>query len=323
MARGSLRGVLGVTLVGCATLGGGLSGDDGPRFPHAEHGEDQALDCQDCHRGAAKGAAAGFPKARQCDLCHEELDEEKPPARRASALFDGKTLRTRPAADRGDVRFSHAAHVGASDPVACETCHAGATRAVSEMDTCVDCHTARSAPTRCGTCHTEIRREREPPSHDLSWRRRHGDRVGSGEVVDRCEMCHQTSSCEACHRAEAPRDHDALWRLQGHAVAAGFDRDTCGTCHQVDFCDACHQVSPPANHVAGWGSPGDTHCLSCHVDDRGDEGCGVCHRGDLGHRSAPPRPPSHHAGMDCRQCHGSRQPLPHTDTGVPCLACHR
>lgn len=308
-------------LVGCATLGGRVL-DDPARFPHDLHGEAQELACGDCHREASKSEAAGMPSSRQCQLCHEDPGADKPPEERAAAIFDGKNVRRAPGPDHGDLRFSHVAHV--SKAVGCETCHAGAGRAEPEMDDCVECHTRRAVSPACETCHTEIRRDRAPASHDLSWERRHGDAVGEDGQEDQCGLCHQTSTCEACHRAEAPDSHNTLWRGRGHSVAAGFDRQSCRTCHQVDFCDGCHQSAAPSNHIAGWGSPGDRHCLGCHVEPGGDEGCGVCHRGALSHRaSAPPRPPSHDGGMDCRRCHGSRQTLPHLDDGVPCLACHR
>jgi hypothetical protein len=57
----------------------GSDEDEGPRFSHRIHVEDQGLDCSDCHVGAEDSDEPGMPVAMQCALCHVDLDAEKPP----------------------------------------------------------------------------------------------------------------------------------------------------------------------------------------------------------------------------------------------------
>ena len=47
----------------------------------------------DCHLMVEDSDEPGFPVKAQCMLCHEEIDEEKPPERSIESLFDGDRLR--------------------------------------------------------------------------------------------------------------------------------------------------------------------------------------------------------------------------------------
>ena len=69
-------------------------------------------------------------------------------------------------------------------------------------------------------------------------------------------------------------------------------------------------------------APARDNCLSCHEPLRG-ESCGVCHEQATSHELATPLPSDHVPGMNCRQCHGNGQPLPHVDNGQLCTSCHR
>jgi hypothetical protein len=321
---------LALGIAACAMLEGGAPEDDGrPRFPHAVHAE-EGLDCTDCHTGAEDSDEPGYPARAACQLCHADLDEEKPEERRADAFFaDGKLVAARYSALPGETVFSHAAHAAAVDD--CEACHTGIAasdrvrREVAvTMDECMACHEQRSAPNDCATCHTEVGPEWAPDSHRHEWKLLHGQAVRRGiadAVADRCTLCHTESSCDACHRDEPPQSHTSFFRLKGHGAAAAMDRQNCAACHRSDSCERCHSEVLPQSHKGSWGTGVQTHCLSCHLPLQG-EGCMVCHRSTPGHATAAPQPPDHTPGMNCRQCHGVTQPLPHVDNGDNCNLCH-
>ena len=48
----------------------------------------------------------------------------------------------------------------------------------------------------------------------------------------------------------------------------------------------------------------------------------VCHKDTRSHALAAPKPAWHTPAMNCRQCHGVSQPLPHVDKGDNCNLCH-
>src|SRR5262245_32081062 len=103
---------------------------------------------------------------------------------------------------------------------------------------------------------------------------------------ERCEVCHKTDTCVACHTSMAPRNHRGGW------------------------------TSPKNTHCAGCHLPLD-------ADEPG--GCGVCHQGTPSHNAAPkmaaqppPRP-----DVPGRQCHNRPPKLKHFDNGTNCLICHR
>lgn len=321
---------LAAPVVGCALLTGlGLTGGTPYAFPHALHVKDQGLDCDACHAGAIEGAAAGMPELSQCMLCHQEMDGEKPPERRASHYFPNGAMPTAhvkvlPAG----TKFSHAAHAGRN--VACTECHGDVTAAGWAPATagrlkadCMGCHAERQVRNDCATCHDEWRRDTPPGSHAENWRRVHGGRAraATGASQDQCALCHTESACAACHRTQQPESHSPHWRQVSHGLAASLDREACSVCHESDSCNRCHQETAPRSHRAGWGSPRDTHCLDCHWDSQSS--CTVCHSGTPSHATATPKPSWHVAGMNCRLCHGAGAPLPHVDSGANCESCHK
>ena len=77
----------------------------------------------------------------------------------------------------------------------------------------------------------------------------------------------------------------------------------------------------PDSHGGNWGGTQSVHCLTCHFPLSG-ESCAVCHKGTPSHLEAAPKPDWHTPAMNCRQCHGVGQPLPHVDKGDDCNACH-
>ncbi|MCI0341463.1 MAG: cytochrome c3 family protein [Planctomycetales bacterium] len=326
------RAVVGLALLaaaGCAVVAGLGLWTPPPGFSHRVHAA-EGLECDSCHAGAAERVEAGWPTLRQCLLCHEETDAEKPPERRAAAFFaDGKAISARLADVPDEVRFSHARHAEAG--LACAECHGdvaagdrvtGAVRVGKAA--CMDCHAERGAPNDCATCHATWRPETAPASHRKNWRRAHGATVRerSEASADRCELCHAESACDECHRAEPPSSHGPHFRERAHGILASMDREACATCHETSSCNRCHQETSPRSHRAGWGSPKNTHCIECHFGM--EQGCGTCHSGTPSHALAAPLPAGTHTpAMNCRQCHGVTQPLPHVDKGDNCTDCHR
>jgi len=302
-------------------------------FSHSKHLE-QGLECSDCHAAYEDQDEARPLTAAQCALCHEEMDQGKPPGRTVASLFvDGRYAgtRTRPISD--DVIFSHSTHV--SSGLACSVCHQGIERSEQVddslsvgMDTCVSCHERAGMPPKeqCSVCHKSLSPEHAPPNHEQAWKRRHGQVVRSGldGAQNECSLCHTDQTCVACHQDEKPASHNVFWHNQGHGIEAAMDRESCAVCHQADSCERCHEEAQPRSHTGSWGGTLDTHCLSCHIPVQ-EESCFVCHKGTPSHTEAAPLPsvPPHNPAMNCRACHGVSAPLPHVDNGDNCTYCHQ
>jgi menaquinone reductase, multiheme cytochrome c subunit len=316
-----------------------LPEEPGPHFDHAGHMK-KGIECADCH-GGEKEEWRAMPELKACMECHEDLDGEAPPEKRASAFFDadGKRGLWVPSRALGsEVIFPHGAHVVAHGKK-CDTCHAQVIASTGQttstwinMDACIECHET-SAPqhNRCESCHREISQDVRPASHTPAWKRTHGRMAREGELdklPKDCALCHSKSDCDTCHRAEMPANHTNFFRLRGHATLASIDRDRCRVCHTTDSCFLCHQHTKPRNHTGTFGSPFNRHCLSCHLplESFEDQGCYVCHKSSPGHAMAPPRPANAvHMTSDpaaCRVCH-SGPTLGHPDNGQSCLLCHQ
>jgi NAD-dependent SIR2 family protein deacetylase len=319
--------LIAIAAAGCAMFGMGKH-EPPFRFVHAPHGSAAGIECIDCHRTVQRDDAPGMPLPSQCQLCHQKIDAEKPPERRVATLFDERTFRTTPRVHlAGEVLFSHQNHVASG--LRCVKCHEGietdtAARPAMRMNQCVDCHAERYPKNECATCHRDVRVDRPPPSHAFVWQRMHGKtvRAHSTTTADSCALCHKDSTCAQCHHETPPTSHNNYFRLRGHGVMARMDRENCSTCHRSDSCDSCHSQMLPINHVGLWGTPRDTHCVSCHFP-LNTTNCATCHRATPSHDAATPLPPNHNPAMNCRQCHGHGQPLPHVDNGTECTHCHR
>lgn len=326
----AILGTAGALSAGCAVLVslGLVAAPLG--FSHRVHAA-EGLECEACHAGATTETAAGMPAAAGCLLCHEGIDEAKPPERHAARLFAGEGVQSAGLAALDDeVRFSHAAHAKAR--IACAACHGAVVESDRTSasvrvgkDACMGCHVDTGLGDDCASCHATVRRETAPASHALDWRRGHGARVRSRSDAnaDRCTLCHAETACAACHQTEAPAGHTDHFRHVGHGLLAALDREACDTCHQPDACLACHQDTAPRSHGAAFGSPGNQHCVSCHLGTTGGGGCVTCHATTPSHALAAPQPAWHVPGMNCRQCHGVGAPLPHPDNGGNCADCHR
>lgn len=129
-------------------------------FSHKLHLENAGLDCDHCHRYAAKSPIAGIPAASICMECHESVSADKPEVKKMKAYWDKKEpfpwlkVYIQP----GYVYFTHKRHIKAN--IACTFCH-GEVRAMTtvrqvrslEMGWCVTCHRENHAPTDCLICH--------------------------------------------------------------------------------------------------------------------------------------------------------------------------
>jgi hypothetical protein len=322
--------LLAVTFAGCMVFDRFGGGAQPLRFSHRVHAGDEAIDCADCHLGAESDEEPGMPVLAQCQLCHKNLDAEKPEERRVTALFgDGKFLAQHAARLPDEVIFSHRKHVASIDD--CAQCHAGILTNESiddsisvTKDACSTCHQQHDVAGDCATCHQVIRRDWQPESHDHAWLRLHGKayRAQGEAIADRCDMCHRQATCNSCHQDVPPASHNQFFRLRGHGLHARMDRESCAACHRADSCNRCHSQVLPQNHHGAFGGTRSTHCLNCHLPLSSSD-CITCHKGTPSHALATPMPPGHLPGMNCRQCHGLTAPLPHVDNGSACTACHR
>ena len=317
-----------VSAAGCMLLSS-LVGERALAFSHSVHVADQGLECVNCHENVEMEDDPGMPGPDVCELCHVEIDEEKPPERRIDTLFEESVYSAaRVALLDDEVIFSHVQHTQAIED--CGACHTGietnervgAALAV-DMAACISCHTGQGIAAECATCHTYLDVDTEPQSHHHNWDKRHGKvvRAHSELTRDNCAICHQESTCAECHMSEPPANHSNAWRRRTHGVAAMMDRDNCAACHLPDSCDRCHAETLPRSHVGSFGAPRSRHCLSCHFPLKG-EGCFTCHKETPSHSLAAPKPAWHTPAMNCRQCHGISQPLPHVDKGDNCNLCH-
>lgn len=320
-----------VGLAGCAVFGSLQNGPKPFAFSHRLHVEDQGLGCTDCHAKAESAEDPGMPKAAQCALCHVEIDAQKPPERKVSTLFaDGEFKAHKYSQQAQTIVFSHQKHATRGDE--CTVCHEALAKNDAvvpalklTMENCQKCHTQRNGPAECSVCHPSISKEAAPPNHSPEWNREHGRvmRAHNNDVrAERCDLCHTPANCLDCHKAEPPQNHTNYWRLRGHGLSASMDRRSCMACHAPESCEECHSVTKPMNHTGSWGSPTDHHCLTCHEPLRTEETCQVCHKSTPSHALAAPMPSWHIPSMNCRQCHGHGQPLPHVDNGESCIQCH-
>lgn len=323
---GGVNAVLALLLLGAATscvlieswLGEAVG------FSHALHVE-VGLDCADCH---GEDGAPLPPELDTCLMCHEDIDPDKPVELHAATVM--AAIRPRPAWS-DDVLFGHQDHLDAG--LDCASCHGGIAEAtrlpdpalVQTMADCTACHEQQGLVTaNCQTCHSELSAEVPPANHRANWTRMHGPvfRNSSGATVDDCAMCHTDTSCSSCHLSEAPANHTNTFRQRTHGVSASIDREGCDTCHQQASCMSCHESTRPQSHRAGFGGKQSGHCLSCHFPVT-NQSCGVCHQSTPSHLMAAPKPADHSPAMNCRQCHGVDQPLPHVDNGSNCNLCHK
>lgn len=329
--RTALGALLLVGLSGCVILN-----SFGPReqyaFGHRLHIEEEDLECLDCHLYAEDDEDPGYPKLKQCNLCHKEIDQELGDEFKVKVFYEeGRYLLTNPHGFDDEVVFSHLAHVEAYEED-CTICHVGIDENEQpnrlepyKMAECVQCHQDEGRQDDCDACHQQVNTDWTPPGHDLAWERMHGVVARSGscaaETANDCALCHTEQNCDTCHNEVQPANHGTYFKKRGHGLMAQVDRGACVTCHAPDYCDRCHQETEPISHTGMFGGTKSNHCVGCHLPIQG-ESCYTCHKDTPSHFLATPLPLDHNPGMNCRQCHGTDQPLPHVDKGDACTNCH-
>ncbi len=132
-------------------------------FSHRSHAAED-MECVDCHQGAEKAAAAGFPGIAGCMLCHDEAKGKHPDEPKVREIDEagGEIPWVRVNGNVGHVYFSHVAHVAFAE-MKCEECHGDMENRVEpvrrrkpelhSMDRCMACHEERGANNDCLGCH--------------------------------------------------------------------------------------------------------------------------------------------------------------------------
>ncbi len=300
-------------------------------YVHKVHNKGGTGNCETCHTTVYESSLAGMPSEKICIFCHEKTRH----GQSVKGLYNKDKWSANykiAMAKYEEIKISHKQHMVVKE-MACKDCHGNIADSVEVtkehaplMETCFKCHEEWIGPMQCGKCHKEIRSDTLPKSHLVNdFKNRHGNiarekhvdfakRLTSGSS---CFICHTQDTCDNCHHAMPPENHNNQWRLIGHGITAGIDRDGCATCHKTDFCAGCHENVKPRSHFkAGWGEPDSNHCISCHLPI-GATSCKVCHKATPSHLE---KKPVNHAGgwgtpvnNHCAACHLN----PST-----CMVCH-
>ena len=289
-------------------------------FSHLRHvdklgrvdaGSGLRADCLHCHKLAADGKLAGFPRHVECAGCHAR-QEIRPHLRADSSTADCRACHSPETIERPPVaakplnapgiEFSHRVHLGSKqgEKLNCVTCHRGvpvsasrSTLSLPSMIDCVGCHEsgrlgARFQMSNCGLCH----RGREPaplpvshnsnvrpPSHNQSFRVEHREQASAAD--SKCFACHTSISpnataanqCISCHQVTRPESHTPQWKDDIHGRYAALDRVACATCHTADYCSRCHNELP-RSHVPLALFKNGAHARPARLDQRA---CLTCH----------------------------------------------
>lgn len=213
------------------------------RFPLL--GAHAAVQCEECHKGAAVGQYEGLSIA--CASCH---------------LRDFQNA-TSPS------------HTGSSFPTTCETCHTVDTWGGAKFDhlavtgyaltgahatlDCVACHVGgkyQGTPATCAGCHLSDWQKTTNPVHPAA---------GPDFAAANCANCHTTAGWDGANFNHAPffaltNAHAGLQCSQCHLPGASYSAapTTCQGCHM----DKYNTAVTPINHVQLGFPP--ALCSSCH-----------------------------------------------------------
>ena len=214
--------------------------DDAPATPSAGASGTQGLAEAPSAASPEIAAKAGFvrPPEKLCLSCHYHRKSRSD----CGLCHLGKpapTIRERQRIGHGAV-FSHEKHAKTD----CLDCHPrvegwenlDGTMQDTSMKGCVACHNGVKAKRDCTLCHAKTPR---PADHGRNYERKHGVAWRSDPAS--CRMCHEDSSCLACH-ARKPRDHTLAWTARRHGISAQANPERCDACHaSKDTCRRCHR----------------------------------------------------------------------------------
>lgn len=130
-------------------------------FSHAIHAGQYKMNCQYCHGGVRRSAAAGIPSVRLCMGCHQLVAATRPGVAKIREAFETQQpirwMRINVLPDF--VYFNHYPHVAKG--ISCQKCH-GEVQTMAEiwprvrlddMAFCVGCHRENNASVDCYICH--------------------------------------------------------------------------------------------------------------------------------------------------------------------------
>ncbi len=300
-------------------------------YVHKTHDKVGTSNCETCHTTAYKSSLAGMPSEKICIFCHEKVGK--------GVLVQGLYNKDKWTADYkiarakfDEIKISHKEHMDVKE-ISCKDCHGNIANSIEvtdehvpTMESCFQCHKKWVGPKQCEKCHKEIAADTLPKSHFVNdFKNNHGKIVKEKYAdpakrltsASSCFICHSQDSCDSCHQAMPPENHNNQWRLIGHGITAGIERERCSTCHKTDFCSRCHENVKPRSHLEnGWGEPTLNHCNSCHMPISSTS-CGVCHKTTPSHEKKPadhiPLSWGVPANNHCMTCHR---------TPAKCLVCH-
>ena len=313
-------------------------------FDHKKHAA-QKVGCEACHQVQDKPFLSDdsmLPKMAACVDCH--LQKQVADVKDCSTCHPDGWQKVAPLSHAETTWVSlHPKDLDKqlidSDCRVCHTARLG--------NSCTACHHQKgpkAAKTQnCAVCHGQGFQDRRPKDHGPQWTLIHGRNLSQARVDANCVRCHTAAKgndCLACHRREAPKDHNTAWTIKSHGQKAKLQRERCSVCHDQSECVACHTTNPPSSHTGLWGSPRDRHCINCHMErDNFASGgvgsnCSFCHQSAsvyAKHQSVP-RSGAHPIGDNCTMCHrlsGSAavgfdipHPYPSISSNVQCVSCH-
>lgn len=268
----TLAAVAALALAASCIVVTGRTGDS-IRFSEAAHAGLMG-ECDACHEGIAGHAVDSTTRRAleaKCIACHEEQRDDC-----SYCHSDVASAGVFPERDRA-LTFSHELHLERVHGD-CATCHPGAhglgedaaaahgTASMPAHPECFDCHEMQEFYDRleCSNCHTDLARYGLLPYESFTHAgdfvgRGHADLVRDNGNAAVCAQCHEPSSCDECHFAQAGLDAlrltpaarlpekahlglihrgDYLFR---HPWEARADPASCIKCHATSYCLDCHQ----------------------------------------------------------------------------------
>lgn len=182
------------------------------------------LSCYRCH-GLLHGAQ-GLVATEECDACHPKGFELVPPDHTKQFIAGTHKKRAN------------------EQPAYCAQCH--------KPEFCVECHAGRKKLAEGKTSKPVI-----PADHkSKDWKTKHGPPYLAQKGS--CASCHDSPSCQRCHKTVMP--HPSDW-LKKHSLEAGVPKEDCNVCHtDRRFCQECHHDRVKRLELV------EANCTPCHKE---------------------------------------------------------